>query len=813
MATPFIEIQANRRRAKALPIYARGEIPEDKNLAVEDDRSGFIAVVLLFLRSWPYIRPQLLGHWYVPGVGLQKEVADPVVADGYYFWYAPILYGLVAIGGPLFSIVPGFENWAWILFYVTVIFTGGCFTSMCWAKGRDLMILTISTILSSLVLICLSMFVLDGVADGAYSVCLVGSCLLGWMLQIRVHNGKIDYLFRLHAHLVYFYLIQFGQRFVGFAYGLVNADLMNQAILQGEPLAPGLARILGYDELNVNNIAELSEAQRYDIWWFWLTLTIGFHMINFPVNIFNGWYNMWIQQRINQDLRVALVKRWHLLSMNYHSEHRTGDSIFRIYQDSSQVTVVIGHIINLVISVFSYFSCVFLVGLLDVWLGIAALFLTVPGLLFSAYAMPRVRIRSLVYRARSSDVTSTVQEAFSSIRLIKAFSNVPKAQAKLESDSIVAFNAAFRVRELIALVTILMFTMSATFMITGEFFMAWWAYNAEPTSAVALITMVGISFVVWNYASFSWTQGEFRGSANNIRGLLRNWMTAQDMAMGLKRVFDILDIEPEIKDKLDAKEMTGLQKGIRFEDVAFYYEENRPVLNQVNLEAKLGTITAIIGPTGSGKSTLLNLLLRLYDPQSGRIFIDDVDIRDYQVFSVRSQISIALQENVLFAMSVRDNIRYPMENVSDEQVLEAARIAAMDEYINGLPHGLDTVLSDRGGKISSGQKQRLTLARAIVKDTAILILDEPTAALDAVTEHKVMQNLAEWGKGRAIFLVTHRISTIRQADNIIFLDDGNVKESGSHQELMAKEDGYYRGFVEKELELTTVNETAPEDSA
>ena len=344
-------------------------------------------------------------------------------------------------------------------------------------------------------------------------------------------------------------------------------------------------------------------------------------------------------------------------------------------------------------------------------------------------------------------------------------------------------------------------------MITGEFFMAWWAYNEEPTHAIDLIAMVGISFIVWNLAAFRWTQDEYRGAANNIRGLLRNWMTAQDMAMGLRRVFDILDIEPEVKDKTDARELTEFKEGIQFDNVSFAYEADRPVIDNVSFSASPGTITAIIGPTGSGKSTLLNLLLRLYDPASGSITVDGVDLRDYKVFSLRSKISIALQENVLFAMSVRDNVRYPETSVPDDQVLDAVRIAAMDDYVDGLPNGLDTILSDRGGKISSGQKQRLTLARAVVRDTPILILDEPTAALDAVTEHKVMENLAEWGKERAIFLVTHRISTIRQADNIVFLEDGIIKESGSHDELMAREEGFYRSFVEKELQLTSMGFT------
>ena len=799
------DVQENHRRARALPIYARGTIPADKNLSVQDDSSGFLDVLRLFLRSWPYIRPQLLGRWFVHGKGIENRIADTFVAEGYTFAYAPILFIVVALAGPMLGLVPGLEKWTNVLFYLSIVVTGLAFLIMCFGARDIFMYSAIGVIFGNISTILLSFYVIDGYADGAYTVILVLICIGGWMFQIRINEGRIDYRVRLHAHLVYFYGVQFTQRFMGLAFALVNADLLYQSILQGEPLAPGLARILGYDELSLDNIAALSTAERYEIFWFWIKLSVGFHLINFPINIFNGWYNMWIQQRINQDLRVALVERWHLLSMNYHSEHRTGDSIFRIYQDSSQVTVVIGHLINLVISVFSYFSCVGLVSLLSPWLGLAALVLTLPGILFSAYAMPRVRVRSLVYRARSSDVTSTVQESFSFIRLIKAFSNTHKAQRKLEEDSVVAFNAAFRVREVIALITILMFTMAAAFMITGEFFMAWWAYNEEPTHATDFIALVGISFVVWNLASFEFTRGEYRGAANNIRGLLRNWMTAQDMAMGLRRVFDILDIEPDIKDKDDAIELQELKKDIRFDSVTFYYEPNRPVLNRVSFYAEPGTITAIIGPTGSGKSTLLNLLLRLYDPQEGEIYIDDISLKDYKALSVRSKISIALQENVLFAMSVRDNIRYATPNASDEQILEAVRITAMDDYVSGLPNGLDTVLSDRGGKLSSGQKQRLTLARAIVRDTPILILDEPTAALDAVTEHKVMSNLAEWGRGRAIFLVTHRISTIRQADKIIFLDEGSVRESGSHQELMAREGGYYRGFVEKELQLTSID--------
>ena len=285
---------------------------------------------------------------------------------------------------------------------------------------------------------------------------------------------------------------------------------------------------------------------------------------------------------------------------------------------------------------------------------------------------------------------------------------------------------------------------------------------------------------------------------------MRNWLSAQDMAMGLSRVFDILDIEPDIKDDPDAVAFTSITNEIRFQDVSFRYEEDRPVLEDVSFVAKPGSVTAIIGPTGSGKSTVMSLLLRLYDPSSGTISIDDRSLNRYQIASLRANVAIALQENVLFAMSVRDNIRYVAPQADDARINQAVQIACMDDYVNGLPNGLDTVLGDRGGKLSTGQRQRLSIARAVVRDTPILILDEPTASLDAATEQRVMANLSEWGRDRAIFLITHRISTIRRADNILYLDDGRIIESGNHQELMQREGGRYRAFVDAETNLSRI---------
>ena len=798
-------------------MFNEGEIPPERDRALSSDDSGFRDVMALLLRSWPYIRPQLLGHWWYPGPGggVRPEVADMVSGEGYRFSYAPFLVAAVAAIGPLSGWMPSTFGWPMGLLYVPVIVTVVSVFLMALTRGRLQMVGTTGVLFGGIGMNVAGGFFIEGMASTIYAAVVTIACIAGWMLQFRVQAGQVQFRARVGTHLVYFYAINFLQRGIAIVVGLILADLLNQSLLQAEPLAPGLATLFGFPELAAGSIEQLTDEQRRQLTWSYVYVALGAYLLQMPLSILNPYYNMWIMQRINQDLRVALVSRWHQLSLSYHSDHRTGDSIFRIYQDSAMVTAVVGHLIGMTLAMMSYYSCVVLVTILNPWLGLAAGVLVVPALLWAGWAMPRMRVRALVYREATSDVTSTIQESFSSIKLIKAFGTAGRAQRRLEDDSVVAFNAAFRVKNLIAIVTIVMYTVAAAFMAGGTSFMAWWAFQGEPTWFVELLALVGLSFVVWNLGSFSWTRDQFHESSGDIRKLLRDWMTAQDLTMGLRRVFDILDIEPEVQDKPDAHDFGGLRREIRFENVNFAYEADRPVLSDVTFSATPGSITAIIGPTGSGKSTLMALLLRLFDPVSGRVAIDDRDLRDYRIASLRAAIAIALQENVLFAMSVRDNIRYVAPSASEDQVHTAIRVAAMDDYVDGLPNGLDTVLSDRGGKLSTGQRQRLSIARAVVRDTPILVLDEPTAALDAATEHRVMQNLAEWAggadgrAGRAIFLITHRISTIRRADNILYLDGGRIVESGDHDTLMGLEGGRYRAFVEAESILSDTTKSLP----
>ena len=434
--------------------------------------------------------------------------------------------------------------------------------------------------------------------------------------------------------------------------------------------------------------------------------------------------------------------------------------------------------------------------LFDPYLALVLLLGWPPAIAFGNWFSSRMRVLFRRAREANSDVTSRIQETVAGIRVIKAFGAEQIEQDRFEKDSRFAFARAFEARSLYAVFGVLMFWIAGLTLLGAT---AWSALRSiEGTPLFATRLLAGFGFSVWTlgvFNSFKTFGGE---GSQGLERIFSLWGRAQDIAIGLDRVFELLDMEPEVEDAPDAIDMPPFEKTIEFHRVGFRYQPDRPVLEAVNLSAAPGTILAIVGPTGSGKSTLMALLLRLYDPDEGEIQIDGVDIRRLRIASLRENIAIALQENILFGTTVRENIRYAVPEASDEQVREAARVAAAASFIEALPEGYDTLLGERGTKLSTGQRQRISIARALLKDTPILILDEPTAALDAVTELEVLRNLSDWGQDRAIFLITHRLSTIRRSDRILYLKDGRIVESGSHDELVARPGGEYRKLVDAE---------------
>jgi subfamily B ATP-binding cassette protein MsbA len=255
-------------------------------------------------------------------------------------------------------------------------------------------------------------------------------------------------------------------------------------------------------------------------------------------------------------------------------------------------------------------------------------------------------------------------------------------------------------------------------------------------------------------------------------------------AVAVERIRTILDADAVLPEKADANEQK-IKGEIVFEHVAFAYDASCPVLRDVSFTVKPGQMIGVVGPTGGGKSTIMSLIPRFYDPSAGAVLVDSVDVRDYRLQALRDQIGYVLQETVLFRGTVRDNIAYGREDATEEEIMEAAKLANADEFIARMPNGYQTFVGDRGDTLSGGQRQRIGIARAIIRNNPILILDEPTAALDSESERLVIEALERLMKGRTVLTIAHRLSTIRDADKIIVLKDGVVAEQGTHDQLLA----------------------------
>ncbi len=810
------------KQARALPFWGEADTPPEPPPGKAPEEQGFVAVLRIFVRTWPYLWPQIVGRWRE--LPRNKAAESDAAADGAWsFRHVPPLVTVLTALGPLLWLQPPGTDWRHDLLLAGTLLMTALVWALLFVRGRAYLWMSFALVLVGTAAFVFALFGVEGLADSLYVGLVAAGCVCIWVLQYRFDGGRLRFRIRLGSHLVYYFVLVWASTLLTMVIALFSVDLISQSILQAEPLTPFLADFIGRSELageaqpgtgaesvepdagaaepNID-LAPLTAEQRHSLKWIYAVFMVFGWFAQLPVMMLLPYYYIFIMQRVNQDLRMALVERWLGLSLRYHSDHRVGDSVYRIYQDSAQVTAVIGNVTQSMQMLSTYAIGVVFLAALDPILGTMALSIVLLAVVWGRWFSPRMRERSLASREANSDFTSRVQETFAAIRVIKAYGAADREQERLERDSVRAFNASFRVRSLMAVVGIVTFSIAAAALLTAQFLMAVWANGERETFATALVALVGLSFVTWNLSAYNWAQEQIGASSVSVRNLVTLWSQAQDMAMGLDRSFDILDIEPDVKNAPDAAPMGPFRRQIRFDNVDFAYEPDRPVLRGVSFGVEPGSITAIVGPTGSGKSTLVSLLLRLFDPDSGTVSIDGVDLRKLDVDSLRGNVSVALQENVLFGMSVRDNIRYVVPDASDERVLAAARVACVDEYVAGLPEGLDTVLSDRGGKLSTGQRQRLSIARAIVKDAPILILDEPTAALDAYTEHRVLERLSAWGEGRAIFLITHRISTIQQADRILYLDGGRIVENGSHDELMAVDGGRYRSFVETEARLS-----------
>jgi ATP-binding cassette subfamily B protein/subfamily B ATP-binding cassette protein MsbA len=509
---------------------------------------------------------------------------------------------------------------------------------------------------------------------------------------------------------------------------------------------------------------------------------IGIVLVNVGASALTQWHyytTIRVGQNMVNDLRGALYAHLQRQSLAYHGRQRVGDLMYRITADSFAVQTMIMNGILPILSALILLGGIIVVLLpMDPMLTVLAL--TVVPVLFALIASFNKKIVSISteVRERESRVYSLVHWTMSAIKIVQAFTKEDEEHRRFMGASSESLRASLRLYSWQTLYTgVVNFTIAA-----GTALVVYAGARAVLTGTLTLgQLLVFISYLAQLYVP--------------INQITQSWGMIAGARVGARRVFEVLDTEADLPSGTRQFPPEGAHGAVAWRGVGFRYLPETPVLDGIDFTVAPGMKIAVVGPTGAGKSTMLGLLPRFFDPSSGTVEIDGVDVRDYALKSLRSQIGMVLQPPLIFPLSVRDNIAYGRPGAEDADIEAAARRAHIHERILELAEGYETLVGESGVALSEGEKQRVTIARALLRDAPILILDEPTSALDVETEAQVMAAIEELMVGRTTFIIAHRLSTIRSCDRIIVLRDGTIAEEGTLPELLRRNGvfaGYYR---------------------
>ncbi|WP_270171467.1 ABC transporter ATP-binding protein [Paenibacillus sp. SYP-B4298] len=508
-------------------------------------------------------------------------------------------------------------------------------------------------------------------------------------------------------------------------------------------------------------------------------IMLGLYVIQWAANTLRIKYTNIIGQRIIYDLRHDLFTHIQRLSFRFFDKRPAGSVLVRITNDINALQDLFTNgVVNLMM------DCVQLIGIiiiLLVWnfqLG-AAVMITVPIMFFvSASLRKRIRFAWQDVRIKQSRINAHLNESIQGIKVTQAYvqeSNNIHYFDKMNQVNMKAWHKASALNQSFGPVI----EMTSAI---GTLILFWYGSHLIQTGIITVGVLVGFA----NYI------GNFWDPINRLGQMYSQLLIAMASS---ERIFEFIDEQPSVPELAQPKPLQQIEGRVRFENIVFEYEPGRPALKNISLDVKAGQSIALVGHTGSGKSTIINLLCRFYDPVEGRVLIDGQDIREVSLSSLRSQVSIVLQDTFIFSGTIRDNIRYGRLDATDEEVELAAQAVNAHEFIAALPDGYDTEVEERGNVLSMGQRQLLSFARALLADPRVLILDEATASIDTETELKIQEALKTLLFGRTSFIIAHRLSTIRHADKIVVLDHGVIMEEGNHDELMQRQ-GIYAGLIE-----------------